>query len=76
GPSAWVEQQLYPESINENARYEAERKALFPSTFIKPAGGKTRDKNFWDTYQRGAKNHPYDVSVYVLQSALHRLWRS
>lgn len=76
GPSAWVEQQLYPERISESARYETERKALFPSTFIKPAGGKTRDKNFWDTYQRGAKNHPYDVSVYVLQSALHRLWRS
>lgn len=76
GASQWIEKQLNPDSITENSQYEAERRALFPSTFTKVGGGKTRDKNFWDTYQPGSKNHPYDVSVYVLQSALHRLWGS
>lgn len=76
GPENWIETQLYPETLKENNRYESERKALFPSVFVKPGDGKTRDKSFWDTYQPGEKNHPYDVSVYVTQAALHRLWRS
>lgn len=76
GPEQWIEQQLKPESIAESAQYEAEREALFPSTFTIPDGNRTLDKNFWDVYQPSAKNHPYDVAVYVLQSTLHRLWNT
>ncbi len=76
GVNNWLEEQLNPERIQEDPQYEKERKAIFPSTFIDPPGNITRDFNFWNTYQPKNKNHPYDVSVYVIQSALHRMWRS
>ncbi|MEX3611044.1 DUF1800 family protein [Rothia sp. LK2588] len=76
GVNTWLDQQLNPEYLAEPSAYETERKALFPSMFIDAPGNKTRDRHFWDTFQPGAKNHPYDVSVYVLEAALHRLWRS
>ncbi len=77
GVDAWLEEQLNPEGITESPSYERERKALFPSTFTAPSGNKTLDKTFWDTYQPSSRrSHPYEVSVYVLESALHRLWAS
>ncbi|QNV37543.1 DUF1800 family protein [Rothia terrae] len=76
GVDAWIEKQLNPDSLTESAQYNSERKAIFPSCFIKAPAGKTLDKNFYDTYHGGNRHKDYDVATYVLEAAFHRSWAS
>lgn len=75
GLAAWIDSQLYPDKIQENPRYELERQALFPSMFAPRQASKTRDKIFWDNYQK-VSVRPYNVATYVIEAAMHRMWAS
>lgn len=75
GLTAWVDTQLNPAAITENPDYEAERRALFPSMFNPRDAKRTRDRIFWDNYQKtSAKN--YDITIYTIEAAMHRSWAS
>lgn len=75
GLPAWVDAQLSPHTLPENPHYNQERQALFPSMFNPRDARRTRDRIFWDKYQKvKAKN--YDITIYTIEAAMHRAWAS